>query len=115
MVRDDDDKGKPNDDKKMPLIDFKKDGLFNPNQPLFDDMVAGNYEEWTVINRSFSDHPFHIHQNPFLVTKINGIALTNPEWHDTFIVPAALPMPTGPDLPQPNVNDNFHPSITFRI
>jgi FtsP/CotA-like multicopper oxidase with cupredoxin domain len=24
-------------------------------------------------------------------------------------------MPTGPDLPQPNVNDNFHPSITFRM
>jgi len=117
MMRDDDDTGVPSvpPDPEMPLVDFKKDGLFNPEKPLFDDMIAGNYEEWTVINRSFSDHPFHIHQNPFLVTKINGITLTQPEWHDTLIVPASRPMPTGPDLPQPNVNDNFHPSITFRM
>ncbi|MGO9450896.1 MAG: multicopper oxidase family protein [Candidatus Binataceae bacterium] len=116
MLRDDDDKGTPSVplDPMMPLVDFQKDGLFNPDEPLFDNMIAGNYEEWTVTNRSFSDHPFHIHQNPFLVTKINGITLTPPEWHDTFIVPAALPMPTGPDLPQPNVNTNFQPSITFR-
>jgi FtsP/CotA-like multicopper oxidase with cupredoxin domain len=118
MLRDDDDKGKPNDDKKMPLIDFKKDGLFNPNQPLFDDMIAGHYEEWTVINRSFSDHPFHIHQNPFLLTHINGIKLDRPEWHDTILVPGGQPQPTGlagePD--QPNLNKNVDiGSITFRI
>jgi FtsP/CotA-like multicopper oxidase with cupredoxin domain len=118
MLRDDDDKGKPTADKKMPLIDFKKDGLFNPNQPLFDDMIAGHYEEWTVINRSFSDHPFHIHQNPFLLTHINGIKLDRPEWHDTILVPGGQPQPTGlagePD--QPNLNKNVDiGSITFRI
>ena len=62
-----------------------------------------------------SDHPFHIHQNPFLVTAVNNIPLSQPEWHDTFLVPASKPMPTGPDLPQPNINDNFIGSITFRI
>ena len=72
MLRDDDDKGTPNNDPKVPLVGFKKEGLFTPDQPLFPDMIAGNYEEWTVVNRSFSDHPFHIHQNHFLVTKING-------------------------------------------
>jgi FtsP/CotA-like multicopper oxidase with cupredoxin domain len=68
----------------------------------------------TVINRLFSVHPFHIHQNPFLVTKINGIPLEPPEWHDTLIVPASRPMPTAPEGDQPNINNNFHLSITFR-
>jgi len=119
MLRDADDKGTPNDDREMPLIDFKKDGLFNPAQPLFDDMIAGHYEEWTVINRSFSDHPFHIHQNPFLVTHINGIKLDVPEWHDTILVPGGEPQPLGPlplPHPRPNLNKNVEiGSITFRI
>jgi len=112
MMRDDDDKGVPNSNPNMPLTDFKKDGLFNPDQPLFDDMIANNYEEWTVINRSFSDHPFHIHQNPFLVTKINGQTLSTPEWHDTIIVPGVV-APAGA-FP-PNINDQTFGSITFRI
>jgi FtsP/CotA-like multicopper oxidase with cupredoxin domain len=97
MMRDDDDKGEPNPgNPAMPRINFKKSGLFDPDTPLFSDMIAGNYEEWTVTNRSFSDHPFHIHQNHVLVTKINGIALPRPEWHDTLIVPSAVPQPAGP-------------------
>jgi FtsP/CotA-like multicopper oxidase with cupredoxin domain len=118
LMRDDDDKGKPSDDKNMPLVDFQKDGLFNPDQPLFTGMVADQYEEWTVTNRSFSDHPFHMHQNPFLVTKINNTPLDTPEWHDTIIVPGAIPQPTGPlpPPPQPNINkDVSFGSITFRI
>jgi FtsP/CotA-like multicopper oxidase with cupredoxin domain len=117
MMRDADDMGVPSSppDPNMPLVDFKKDGLFNPDKPLFDDMIVGNYEEWTVINRSFSDHPFHIHQNPFLVTSINNIPLSQPEWHDTIIVPASIPMPNGPTGIQPNIRDNKYGSITFRI
>jgi FtsP/CotA-like multicopper oxidase with cupredoxin domain len=113
MMRDADDKGKPTNNPHMPLVDFKKEGLFDPSEPLFTDMIAGNYEEWTVINRSFSDHPFHIHQNPVLVTKINGITLPKPEWHDTLIVPAAIPQPGGP-LPVVNINKSKFGSITFR-
>ncbi len=117
LMRDDDDKGTPSVpfDPNMPLVDFKKDGLFNPGQPLFDDMIVGNYEEWTVVNRSFSDHPFHMHQNPFLVTAVNNIPLSPPEWHDTFIVPGSKPMPTAPSGAQPNINDTFIGSITVRI
>jgi FtsP/CotA-like multicopper oxidase with cupredoxin domain len=111
MLRDADDVGKPNpnNDPNMPRIDFKKQGLFDPNEPLFSDMVAGNYEEWTVLNRSFSDHPFHIHQNHFLVTKINDVTLPRPEWHDTIIVPAAVPKSGSA-----NINDATFGSITFR-
>jgi len=124
MMRDDDDKGKPSNRPDMPLVGFKKDGLFNPDEPLFRDMIADHYEEWTVINRSFSDHPFHIHQNPVLVTKINNITLPRPEWHDTLIVPGAIapsptPQPTGPteppyNAPAVNINTASFGSITFR-
>jgi FtsP/CotA-like multicopper oxidase with cupredoxin domain len=127
MLRDADDVGQPNPGSEtMPRISFKKEGLFDPTEPLFPDMIAGNYEEWTVINRSFTDHPFHIHQNHFLVTKINGIPLPRPEWHDTFLVPSAIApnSPTGrplgpyePPYNQPvvNINDAEFGSITFRI
>ncbi len=94
----------------MPRINFEKGGLFDPNTPLFNNMYAGNYEEWTVVNRSFSDHAFHIHQNPFLVTAVNGISLPVPEWHDTIIVPAAYPQPP-PPITSPSVTFG---SITFR-
>src|SRR3984893_7056821 len=117
LMRDDDDKGVPGNDPQIPLVNFKKEGLFNPRRPLFDNMIADNYEEWTVINRSFSDHPFHIHQNHFLVTKINGQTLMSPEWHDTIIVPGATPQPSNPlpPPPQPNINTTPSGSITFRI
>lgn len=83
MMRDADDDGNPT---------FFKEGLFTKNSPLFvgkEAMVAGTFEEWTIINQSNSDHPFHIHQNPFLLTHINGTALKEPEWRDTILVPGA--------------------------
>jgi FtsP/CotA-like multicopper oxidase with cupredoxin domain len=117
MMRDADDVGQPNPGSTdMPFVNFKKEGLFDPTQPLFPDMIAGNYEEWTVYNRTLSDHPFHLHQNHVLVTKINGITLPQPEWHDTLDVPAIVCVKVddpGCSTPQ-NVN-NFPPgSITFR-
>jgi FtsP/CotA-like multicopper oxidase with cupredoxin domain len=117
MMRDADDTGTPSNDPNMPLVNFVKDGLFNPDKPLFDDMIAGNYEEWTVFNRSFSDHPFHMHQNHFLLTKINGKPLATPEWHDTVIVPGVSPQPSQPEPspPQPNINTSTPGSITFRM
>jgi FtsP/CotA-like multicopper oxidase with cupredoxin domain len=114
MMRDADDVGVPSGDTAMPRVNFKKEGLFDASQPLFPDMVAGNYEEWTVFNRSFTDHPFHIHQNHVLITKINGITLPQPEWHDTLDVPGALPQPTQPTGPPVNINDSTPGSITFR-
>lgn len=115
MMRDADDTGEPNADKFMPLINFKKDGLFNPSQPLFEGMVAGNYEEWEVSNPTYSDHPFHIHQNPFLVTEVNGRKLDPPEWHDTIIVPGTARQPDNFTPPQPNLNKIRHGRIKFRI
>jgi len=91
MMRDASDDGIPVDPNNPsgPHAGYQKDGLFNSSQALFDDMQGGNIEEWTIINRSRSDHSFHIHQNPFLVTHINGQPLPVPEWRDTMLVPAA--------------------------
>lgn len=112
MMRDDDDKGVPNpSDPEVPLMDFQKEGLFTHDKSLFEDMIAGNFEEWTVVNRSFSDHTFHIHQNPFLLTHLNGKPLPVPEWHDTIIVPAAEPQP---GIKPVNINTATFGSITFR-
>ena len=71
---------------------FQEEGLFlETNAPLFAGvpMAVGTCEEWTILNRTASDHPFHIHQNPYLITHINTMALTDPEWRDTTLIPAA--------------------------
>lgn len=108
MARDADDEGIPNPvvDPEMPRIDYEKEGLFTGDENLFDNMFAGNFEEWTIINRTFSDHPFHIHVNPILITHINGEALPVPEWRDTILIPGA----TG----SMNINEADFGTVTFR-
>ena len=46
----------------------------------------GAVEEWEIVNLDEADHPFHIHTNPFLVTRVNGVALAEPIWRDTVNV-----------------------------
>ncbi len=92
LMRDADDEGVPVDPDNLPSgprTNYQKEGLFDADETLFDDMYGGNIEEWTVINRSRTDHSFHIHQNPFLLTHINGQPLPKPEWRDTILVPGA--------------------------
>jgi FtsP/CotA-like multicopper oxidase with cupredoxin domain len=48
-------------------------------------------EEWTLVNGVDEKlpqhaHTFHIHVNPFKVTRVNGVALERPLWRDTFIL-----------------------------
>jgi FtsP/CotA-like multicopper oxidase with cupredoxin domain len=109
MARDADDTGiaNPTPTPELPRIDYQKEGLFTADEALFDNMVVGNFEEWTIWNRSNSDHPFHIHTNSFLLTHINGEALPTPEWHDTLLIPAA----TGG---AGNINNAAFGSVTFR-
>lgn len=109
MMRDGDDEGVPNIpfDPELPRVDYHKEGSFHGAEPLFDNMFAGNFEEWTIENRTNSDHTFHIHINPFLITHINGKPLPVPQWRDTILVPAA----TGSDT---NINEADFGSVTFR-
>ena len=65
------------------FIDGKK---FDPNR--IDQRVKlGAVEEWTIENtHEHDDHVFHIHTNPFLVTKMNSKPLATPQWRDTAII-----------------------------
>ena len=90
-------------------IQFLVDGkLFDPNR-VDQRIQLGAVEEWTVLNTSPSDHPFHIHQNAFQVTEINGDPLGQPAaklplWMDTVNVPRSTGFP-----------GTSHPgSVTFR-
>nr|MBA3414651.1 multicopper oxidase domain-containing protein [Chloroflexia bacterium] len=47
----------------------------------------GAVEEWMIVNEHHDDHVFHIHTNPFQVTRINGARLAEPVWQDTVVVP----------------------------
>jgi FtsP/CotA-like multicopper oxidase with cupredoxin domain len=65
------------------LIDDRRFDLTRVDQHI----ELGAVEEWTVINDHTDDHVFHIHTNPFQVTKLNGESLSTPVWRDTVVVP----------------------------
>lgn len=51
----------------------------------------GTAEEWTLTNASDHKlmnhaHTYHIHVNPFLITRINDRTLDKPLWRDTFVL-----------------------------
>jgi FtsP/CotA-like multicopper oxidase with cupredoxin domain len=96
---------------------WQKAGLFTPGRPLFGypgdvPMFGGAIEEWVVSNRTASDHPFHIHVNPFLVTHVNGVALPEPEWRDTVLVPARFEDANG-DMADGSVRFRTHYDPNF--
>jgi FtsP/CotA-like multicopper oxidase with cupredoxin domain len=71
--------------------DFGVDGQqFTATNPPYQ-VKLDTAEEWTVINGLDGKYPqhahvFHIHVNPFKITKINGQVLDKPLWRDTFIL-----------------------------
>lgn len=48
---------------------------------------AGTVEEWTLRNNDAFHHPFHLHVNPFQVVEVNGRAVPDPLWWDTYPLP----------------------------
>jgi FtsP/CotA-like multicopper oxidase with cupredoxin domain len=71
------------------FISFGVNGRpFDPDEEPYR-MKLGTAEEWTLINGIDNKlphhaHAFHIHVNPFKVTRINGRTLDRPLWRDTF-------------------------------
>jgi suppressor of ftsI len=49
----------------------------------------GDTEEWTIVNTDQQYHSFHIHQTPFLVTEVNGVAQDDDSLRDTAPIPPA--------------------------
>jgi FtsP/CotA-like multicopper oxidase with cupredoxin domain len=45
-------------------------------------------EEWTILNDSPMDHPFHLHVWPMQLLEENGREVDSPTWQDVVNVPA---------------------------
>ena len=75
----------------LEFISFGVDGHpFDPARRPYQ-AALGTTEEWTLVNDrdlKFMTHAhvFHIHVNPFKITKINGNPLPAPLWRDTFVL-----------------------------
>jgi FtsP/CotA-like multicopper oxidase with cupredoxin domain len=73
------------------FLSFGVDGVpFDPERPPYQ-IKLGTAEEWTLVNgvdNKLPDHAhvFHIHVNPFKITKINGKTLAKPLWRDSFVL-----------------------------
>jgi suppressor of ftsI len=64
---------------------------FSMNQSVFDTPATVNtVEEWTIVNTSGEDHPFHLHTNAFQVMSINGVALPYTNVQDIVPIPHAV-------------------------
>ena len=51
-------------------------------------VAAGNVEEWTLVNTSPMDHPFHLHVWPMQIIEENGQGTNTAIWQDVVNVPA---------------------------
>ena len=51
-------------------------------------VTAGSVEEWTIVNASPMDHPFHLHVWPMQVIEEGGRDAGTPRWRDVVNVPA---------------------------
>jgi len=49
--------------------------------------TLGTVEEWLITNETEQDHPFHVHVNPFQITRVNGQPVPFDGYQDTAIVP----------------------------
>jgi FtsP/CotA-like multicopper oxidase with cupredoxin domain len=66
---------------------FLVDGRLFDHERVDQQIALNAVEEWTVINQDeHNDHVFHIHINPFQLTKVNGESV-EPVWLDTVVVP----------------------------
>ncbi|QNJ02251.1 multicopper oxidase domain-containing protein [Synechococcus sp. PROS-U-1] len=86
---------------------YRVNGRYFGHTPQQQTVVAlpmlGTTEEWSIVNKSYGDskgewgeaHPFHIHQNDFVVTEINGLttdeitAYPTNQLSDTVVLGAA--------------------------
>ncbi|MDH6142412.1 suppressor of ftsI [Kitasatospora sp. GP30] len=61
---------------------------FAMDSPAFDTPAkVGTVEEWTIVNHTGVDHPFHLHTNAFQVVSVNGVPQPYTARDDTVPVP----------------------------
>lgn len=61
--------------------------LFHPDELPAAAPVLGEVEEWTLINKTTDDHPFHIHVNDFQVMRVNSQPYPANGTQDVVIIP----------------------------
>jgi FtsP/CotA-like multicopper oxidase with cupredoxin domain len=63
--------------------------IYDPNNPPAITTTRGAVEDWTIQNRSYELHDFHIHQIHFLLLERNGQPVPRRErqFHDSILVP----------------------------
>ncbi len=49
---------------------------------------AGALEQWTIVNTSEMDHPFHLHVWPMQIVRVGDVAVDEPTWQNVVNVPA---------------------------
>ena len=70
------------------MMSFTIDGKRFDASRIDQSVTVGSIEEWTILNTSPMDHPFHLHVWPMQVIDIGGDATTTPTWQDVVNVPA---------------------------
>lgn len=67
---------------------FTIDGrVFDPDR-IDTSVDLGAVEEWTLVNTSPMDHPFHLHVWPMQVVEYPGTSIDRPIWRDVVNLPA---------------------------
>lgn len=67
---------------------FTIDGKeFNPDR-IDRSATIGSVEEWTIVNTSAMDHPFHLHVWAMQLVRAGGQPVDSPVWQDVHNVPA---------------------------
>lgn len=69
-------------------VDGQVSKLFDPNNPPAIVTTKGAVEDWTIQNRTFEVHEFHMHQIHFKVLEENGVPVpkNQQQWYDTHQV-----------------------------
>ena len=68
-------------------------GRFTINGHAWDPAISewtstlGTVEEWLIRNDTEQDHPFHVHVNPFQITRVNGVSVPFSGHQDVAIIP----------------------------
>jgi FtsP/CotA-like multicopper oxidase with cupredoxin domain len=68
---------------------FMIDGRAMDDDRIDQTVKLGDTEAWTIVNTDRQYHSFHIHQTPFLVTEVNGVAQGDDSLRDTTPIPPA--------------------------
>ena len=70
------------------MMSFTIDGREFDHDRVDQEVGLGTVEEWTILNDSPMDHPFHLHVWPMQLLEENGREVDEPTWQDVVNVPA---------------------------